>query len=418
MNPSKRFDSLQGRLERVGHKVYESEEKWKAQVGDLLTDLEEISETGKITRETFNDALEGARKLGVLRSLNKEIFEKKQQEIEEKRKSGQRVFSPLIESFALKGGIGPRYYTFKFFADEAIDYIEPETGKKKTYYSSLANQVFRKLIELRNQVLELEQEKYFDEAWRKEITDYFMRREKLVAAGKYDRHEFKFDLKKAQEWGIIREINEKDFKGLVEEVEKRGETLGCIKFFEWQKNEQGRFEKKTRYFVYDGPTNLSAREQAIFDMLQKTFLPAMIEREKKRREREKKGREEEKKEATTRFRKSLGLVELLPKKNDWREKIRKIVEEKFKEEPERKRGGAEEERGGVKRGKKERRELVRKLKTEYNFTDEELQRIRDYADMKPDENQLKSIENLLKTKNIPPDSDLWNKIFEVFKIER
>ncbi len=414
MNPSKRFDSLQGRLERVGHKVYESEEKWKVQVGDLLTDLEEISETGKITRETFNDALERARKLGVLGSLNKEIFEKKQQEIEEKRKSGQRVFSPLIESFALRGGIEPRYYTFKFFADEAIDYIESETGKKKTYYSSLANQVFRKLIELRNQVLELEQEKYLDEAWRKEITGHFMRREKLVAGGKYDRREFKFDLKKAQEWGIIKEINEKDFKGLIEEVEKRGETLGCIKFFEWQKNEQGRFEKKTRYFVYDGPTNLSARERAIFDMLQKTFLPAMIEREKKKREREKKRREE----GTIKFRKSFGLVEPLLEKNDWRKEIREKVEEKFKEEPERKMESAEEGGSGVKRGKKERRELVRKLKTECNFTDEELQRIRDCADMKPDENQLKSIENLLKTKNIPQDSDLWNKIFEVFKIER
>ncbi len=424
MNPTKRFDSLQERLQKKGlERVLPTEEEWKKQVGDFLSDLEERAERRILTQEDFNLALSKARELNILGLLSPEEFQRLKNQEEERRREGRRVVSTLIESIPSESEDDQKkmYYTFKFYADERLK-------REGISYFTLARQVFEQLTELRDQVGKFEilekeriQQKEGDEMWREEVAKYFFQeREPLTVRGQYGRDDYRTDLEKAKELGIITEKTWDEMDKIIKEALDRGEKPPhFIEFHDRQPLQKGgRPQMISRFFVYSG-SPVSGLEQEVFEALRGRFFKAMLTREKTEAERLK---AKEIKKARREFGFKKEEEGVVPSKLSFREQL-EIIKKKIEKTPplekveedlltEQQRPGEkiETKKAKVER-KKARQELIKQLKEKFGFTEEDVKTMRDLIDTK----QIEELKKILAEKNV--SEEIKKKIFEVWGIE-
>jgi len=332
-----------------------SEEEWKDQVvnyffgcrenfdpeKDEPKTLKEKLLTEKVSSKDFNEALKKAVEFNILRWIGKpprsEELKKMEEEANKDLKKKEKFESVVIKSLPERVE-EEVFYEFKFYADEEL-----KDKEKIQFAQILARQVFERLKEIREIVekkRQREKQKEAESKRRQEIFDYFFKlRENEAAAKNYNRNNYRTDLEKAKEWGIITEKTEKEIreiltglapgmnflgieevKDIVKKIEKAGKIVPVfIIFFDWQKSPTGCLKRQTRYFVYSG-SPVSGLEQEVFNALRGRFLKAVVEKEKEEKETKRE------KEELQRVRQQFygGPPPEIPRKPTWQQQLQEV----------------------------------------------------------------------------------------------
>jgi hypothetical protein len=378
--------------------------------------LEEKLIAGTLSPSDFNQALERAKTWNILRSISAEKAKQlKAEEEKDKRARGGDYLLRVIESLPEKDGQPIKYYAFKFFSG-------------KLAFQTLERQVFERLAELRNQILELEVkrvEKRIAEKRQAEMLRYFESRLKAVEAGNYNRNTFHCDLEMAIKNGLIKEITEQELNEINKQrKEKSKEPVQVIKFYEWERPAGSGWIKegtrRIRFFVYSGPFD-SGISKACFQIL-KDLLKAILKREREKAEqrRAKEGEAQRKvkvlqQKAWKEVQKIGGPQMPLPSKKPWKEQLEEVFRSRGEEERESFRQSDKIERKRARAERKQKRQEILESLRRFGLTEQDIQEVLNCADMRIKPEKVEELRKFLINKGVPEER--VESIFTTFKIE-